>query len=76
MKKNMKKVPVIQLQSDVYHKRELDDAEKMLWDAIIKDNIDDKLNNVEKNISLTPHHKVTFRQRITLRLHKLFTSHT
>ncbi len=31
MKKNMKKVPVIQLKSDIYHNQEANEAEKILW---------------------------------------------
>ena len=30
MKKNMKKVPVIQLKSDIYHNKEVDEAEHIL----------------------------------------------
>ena len=30
MKKNMKKVPVIQFKSDIYHKKEEEEAEKIL----------------------------------------------
>jgi len=36
MKKNMKKVPVISLKSDIYHKKEVEEAEKLL------SNIDEK----------------------------------
>lgn len=36
MKKNMKKVPVISLKSDIYHKKEEEEAEKLL------SNIDEK----------------------------------
>ena len=32
MKKAMKKVPVLQLQSDIYHNKEAEEAEKILWD--------------------------------------------
>ncbi len=30
MKKNMKKVPIIQLKSDIYHNKEKQEAEKLL----------------------------------------------
>lgn len=30
MKKNMKKVPIVSLKSDIYHKREEEEAEKLL----------------------------------------------
>lgn len=31
MRKNMKKVPIIQLQSDIYHEKEVGNAEEVLW---------------------------------------------
>lgn len=31
MKKNMKKVPEIQLKSDIYHNHEINEADQILW---------------------------------------------
>lgn len=45
MKKSMKKVPEIQLKSDIYHDKEITEAEHILW------NIDDE---TQPNIAQTP----------------------
>lgn len=57
MKKNMKKVPIIQKKSELYHKNqnkeadlfienELERSNIIAWDMLIKKNISNKTNNV------------------------------
>ncbi len=57
MKKNMKKVPIIQKKSELYHKNqnkeadlfidnELEISNIILWDELIKKNISNKTNNI------------------------------
>lgn len=57
MKKNMKKVPIIQKKSELYHKNqnkeadlfienELERSNIIAWDMLIKKNISNKANNV------------------------------
>ncbi|HMS90678.1 MAG TPA: hypothetical protein PKC87_00445 [Candidatus Absconditabacterales bacterium] len=38
MKKNMKKVPVIQLKTEIYHKKEAHEADKILYNIYQEDN--------------------------------------
>lgn len=70
MRRNMKKVPVIQLQSDVYHEKEVDAAENILG------NINDLPVTTPEQTTQESVQHISLRQQFIHRLQQLFTSPT
>jgi hypothetical protein len=70
MRRNMKKVPVIQLQSDVYHEKEVDIAEGILG------NISDLPTPTPASSTQEAPQHISLLQQFIHRLQQLFTSPT
>jgi len=50
MKKNMKKLPVIQKKAEIYHKEQVNEAEKFINNAFEDDNIETTKNLIIDNV--------------------------
>lgn len=65
MKENMKKVPEIQLKSDIYHDQEIVEAEKILWKMPLTEDQQTTQNQTTQSQTRFKKYLLWLRQRFT-----------